>query len=140
MVTPDERMEIETMMNALFARRDSGKGHLMSELFTEDALLETTFARLEGREAIHAFFSNAAHGGTGPIRHFWSNLTLEAQPDGTVKAHSYGLTVGDVNGEVVVMAGDMRDVLVREPDGWKFRERIVTHAIRGGFQGNSTGA
>lgn len=74
-------------------RVDGGEGTRVAELFTADATLETPHFKVEGRDAIHAWFSERADTSKRLSRHFWTNLRVTGDEAGGFVAHAYAMTV-----------------------------------------------
>jgi uncharacterized protein (TIGR02246 family) len=134
-IQPDDRTAIETLLNEVVARRDNGEGHRVAELFTEDAMIVTPHSKMEGRSAIHAYFSDAERAASTTTRHLWTNLALAPLDDGSVQVDSYAVTVVSATGApekgVMLMVGNTHDIAVHENGMWRLASRHVTHALRG---------
>ena len=67
-----------------------------------------------------------------PRRHSTHSLTLQQQPDGSVRGrcyvvvHDYSATIETAAPPTIAATGVYRDVIVREADGWRFVRREIT--------------
>ncbi len=90
-------------------------------LFTAGAVYDLSdfgLGRLEGIEAIMAFFTEMPH----PAAHHATNSEIWLDGD-TVRSRSKHFT-GSTDGSTA--GGDYYDVLVETDHGWVFRERVAT--------------
>ena len=94
---PDVRARVGELISEFCWRVDGGEGTRVAELFTADATLETPLFKIEGREAIHAWFSERADTSKRLSRHFWTNLRVGDDEAGGFVAHAYAMTVVGVS-------------------------------------------
>ena len=134
-VGPQDRTDIEWLLNEVVGRRDLDEGERMSELFTADARVVTPHLNLNGRSEIHAFFSDHEQQAAVRTRHLWSNLTLTLLKDGRVQVDTSALTFGvpaaEADKGVMVMVGNWRYVVIKEPEGWRIAEQKVDYSMHG---------
>jgi hypothetical protein len=114
-------------------RVDEGRGDTVAELFTDDATVVTPHFSLEGRPAIHEWFSTRATLGR-VSRHFWSNLRLTTE-DGALIARAGSLTlVGSAPAPsqgARLSAGISRDRIVFVEGRALFASRELTLSFEG---------
>jgi hypothetical protein len=134
-ISPQDRAEIEWLLSEVIGRRDRDEGSIMAELFTEDAHVVTPHLDLNGRSEIHAFFSDQVSAAQVRTQHLWSNLILTSLEDGRVQAESSALTfavpAAEADKGVVVMIGNWRYVVARQPEGWRIAEQRVRYTLSG---------
>ena len=106
---------------------DAGQWERFDELFEADAELDFTGVRAPsvfvGRDAIADYFRGANH----PSAHHVTNIVVE-DVDGVVRVHSKFLApyTRPTHDPFRWYGGDYHDVVVRTPDGWRFRRRACT--------------
>lgn len=94
------------------------------DLFTEDGSFEG-LSRVQGRAALMQFFSVDVPRIAERFWHFCSNGTVDLAGDtatGRISMEYLSVT----QGRSYISAGHYDDVMVRTPDGWKFRSRRIT--------------
>jgi len=117
-------------------RVDNGEGDTVADLFVEDALVETPHFRLEGRQAIHDWFSvRAPKNGARLSRHHSLNLRVRPLDGDRLEILANALTVvgeapAPAHGGAVAI-GTSHDVVRRTADGLRFESRILTLAFEG---------
>jgi hypothetical protein len=93
----------------------------LGEIFSADGVFDVVAygaGRHEGLARVIAFFERASH----PPAHHTTNLYVYEESR-QVHAWSKYAVPGD-GGRM--FGGDYRDLLLKTPDGWRIRERIVT--------------
>jgi hypothetical protein len=93
----------------------------LGEIFSDDGVFDVAAYRAgrhEGLAAVIAFFERASH----PAAHHATNLYVYEQ-GGEVRAISKYAVPGE---DGRMFGGDYLDALVRTPNGWRIRERVVT--------------
>ena len=97
------------------------RNELRKEVFSPDGVLDMTalgLGRLEGLEAMGGFSQASQERQAGA--HHMSNVYVYEQ-DGETCAHSkFFVPVGER-----WCGGDYHDVLIKGPDGWRIRERVL---------------
>ena len=120
-----------SMLLAEFAWRvDNGEGHTVAELFLDDAAIDTPHFRLDGRAAIHDWFSaRAPKDGPRLSRHHATNLRIRTLDSERIEILANALTfvgVAPAPGQgASVAVGVSRDVVRRTPDGLRFEARAL---------------
>jgi 3-phenylpropionate/cinnamic acid dioxygenase small subunit len=102
-------------------------------LFTADGEWISRNGTVRGPNAIEALLRGLVpEPAPGKRRkHFTTNIIIELAGD-SAKVVSNFLVVRDSNaGPVIAVAGTYDDMVVRTPDGWKFRSRKLSHDIAG---------
>jgi hypothetical protein len=114
-------VEIQQLMAHYGHLVDARNFRRLAEIFSDDGVFDVTVYRAgrhEGLPAVIAFFEAATH----PPAHHSTNLYVYEQ-SGAVRALSK-YAVPAEGGRM--FGGDYQDVLVRTPEGWRIRERVVT--------------
>jgi hypothetical protein len=129
-----ESWEIEARLgvDALFGEYvrfvDAGRPELLAELFTADCLYDMDNGNIaRGREeipdrvrALIPMFASAVN--FGRLRHHMSSRRIEFEGPERAKVTSAFLAV---SGQGPDHWGSYRDVVVREPGGWRFSQRVA---------------
>jgi len=123
-VRPDDRAAITELLARHGHLFDDGELDRLDLLFTASVSYDVTAfggGVLRGIEAIRA--ATLALGDRNPVGHHVTNVMLDEQPDGSVRARSKGIgvyadgTAGSVTYE---------DTVVRTGEGWRIDARTVT--------------
>ena len=103
-------------------RTDTGDARGVAELFTVNGVWDGEPGRFEGRAAIEQFNRNAHRRLRGAM-HFNNNHQFEVR-DGVVHHRCYGLLHIPGAEGIQTLLTTYTDVVVRDGDGWRFRERF----------------
>ena len=128
-LTGDDINAIHTVLSTyghIVDDHDWERGH---EVFADDFVFDrSSFGQpdLNGLADIQATFL-----GRNMYAHFTGNVTLQEQPDGTVRAHSK--FIGFPN-EGQPVTGDYDDILVKTAVGWRLQRRSATVRQRKFFE------
>lgn len=120
-LTADDILEIHNVLATyghVVDDHDWERGH---EVFAEDFVFDRSAfgqADLNGLKDIVATFL-----GRNMYAHFTGNVTMEAQADGTVRAHSKFISFPN---EGQPVTGDYDDILVRTDAGWRLQRRSAS--------------
>jgi hypothetical protein len=120
---PRDLLEIHQLLGLYGHAVDSGELGRLEEVFTEDAVFDTSDFDQgihRGLPAIKAIFALGAP--PHPPAHLATNFFVD-DADDAVRAHSKWLTIDRATGGV--RSGDYHDELVRSPDGWRIGRRTV---------------
>lgn len=96
----------------------------LADLFTSDGVFDG-LARVEGRAAIHQFFSQTVERLAEGFWHFCTNATCQVDRDRATGRISMQY-LSCKNGVSYVSAGHYDDVLLRQDGQWKFQSRRIT--------------
>jgi hypothetical protein len=127
----EDRQEIHDLVMRFAYYIDTENLGLVSTLFTEDGSM-TYSHKLQGKRAVHEFFSGSAGYFLG-MSHNVTNLLIEVNGD-TAKATSkalgwHWLAQGHGAREALpadlLLVGGYQDELRREPEGWRFVSRVA---------------
>ncbi|MEV6348356.1 nuclear transport factor 2 family protein [Actinoplanes sp. NPDC051851] len=122
-LSTEDRLAIHELVALHGHLMDDGEFGRLGELFTADVVYDlSAFGRgeLHGPEAITA--ASLALGDANPLGHHVTNVCVTEDPDGTVRVRSKGIGVhADGRAGSVVY----RDVVRREPAGWRIAHRAV---------------
>ena len=116
-------LEIHQLLGLYGHAVDSGEVERLDEVFTSDAVFDTSDFEQgvhRGLSAIQAIFALGAP--PHPPAHLATNFFVY-DVGGTVRAHSKWLTIDRATGGV--RSGDYHDELVHGPDGWRIGRRAV---------------
>ena len=106
---------------------DTAEWDRLDDLFETDAVLDYTGVRaprvFSGIEEIREFFRDANH----PSAHHVTNIfVFEAGGEVRVKSKFFVPYTRPTHDPLRWYGGDYDDVVVRTPDGWRFRKRVCT--------------
>jgi hypothetical protein len=123
MLSADDFLEIQRVINLYGHIIDERQFSRVAELFTANALYDVSdFAGgvHRGAAAIAALWSDseAKH----PLAHHATNIVVTEDPDGTVRVISKG---SGVRSDGTVSTVVYRDIVARDPAGWRITERIA---------------
>jgi hypothetical protein len=138
-VDPIERLLAERDCERLiyeYARRiDLGEADRIADLFVADAVWESSEQRLEGQDAIRAWFTDRGRLTRRVSRHMCVNVVVDVHSLDEASARSYLVNhrfdreEGDLGLPVPAGApkyvGELYDRFVRTQDGWRFGGRRV---------------
>ncbi|MDG2261680.1 MAG: nuclear transport factor 2 family protein [Actinomycetota bacterium] len=132
----EAREQIRELIAAYTHLGDGGRISEMTDLFTEDAVLDAGGSLHEGHGAISAFYGAIADGSSpGPkrsfIRHYISNVSIELTSSTTATGKSYWSVISD---EGLESSGRYWDTYVNvgtsASEGtspWRFATRKIRH-------------
>lgn len=119
-----DRLAINELIELYGHVIDEAEWHRLGELFTEDLVFDTSsFAGggvVEGLAVLHAQWS--APGMRHPLAHHATNIVITALAGDRAEIVSKGIGVGRAGR---VGSVTYRDMLRREPDGWRIAHRIA---------------
>jgi len=125
-----DHIEIEMLYGWNNIALDSAaeQGEMFARTFTADGSLQLDGRTVTGRESLAAF----ASGGEPGLKRWLSNLYIEPSAEGAI-GWAYLLTIdgfgapGGTPSKATLHNGVLyRDVLVKTPDGWRFKDRTAT--------------
>ena len=124
MLATGDILEIHALLARYGHRLDGRDWEGLASLWADDGTLDFTPLGLDrtftGRAAIAAFYSSAHH----PLAHHCTNIDVVGGGDGDeATVHSKWLTP---RADGTCGGGDYHDVVVRTPDGWRFKLRVGT--------------
>jgi SnoaL-like domain len=127
----EDKEAIRELFSEYCFRMDEFRFSELGSLFTADGEWIAPYAWARGPDDIAALMARNIP--TEPRRkHFIMNSLIQLDGDRATARTSY-LVVLQATGAGLVpsVAGTYEDVLVRTPDGWRFRERRLVHDLRG---------
>ncbi len=120
------RLGVADLMARYQRLADSGRLEELSELFTEESVLQTNTQRHLGRRQVLQFFRDTADAWAGsqclPARHHLSSILVEPGPDGTASTYACFQWVGTRG---LDHWGTYRDKVVLFDGQWRFAVRKV---------------
>jgi 3-phenylpropionate/cinnamic acid dioxygenase small subunit len=126
-VDPADVIEIHQLLGLYGHVVDAGEWERFEELFEADAELDYTGVRapqvFRRVDEIRDYFAGANH----PSAHHVTNIVV-FERDGEVRVKSKFVApyTRGTHDPVRLYGGDYDDVVVRTPDGWRFRRRVCT--------------
>lgn len=108
---------------------DRGPADAIAPLFTADGVLDLGERRLEGRDAIDAFYRDRATRGI-TSRHVVANLLVEAAGDSEAHVTSTLLLFRELAATTPVIVADYYDRVVLEDGEWRFASKRVEIIFR----------
>jgi ketosteroid isomerase-like protein len=128
----EDEVAIEQLLNRYCHQLDRGEMAAVVELFAEDAVLIPEYeggARHAGRAAVAAWYTrynDTTIAAVRGLRHKISTVMIDIDGD-QARASCY-LDADSVNratGSRSLVGGRYEDRLVRQPEGWRIRERRI---------------
>jgi SnoaL-like domain len=119
-------VEIEMLYGWSNIALDSGaeNGEMFARTFTPDGMFELEGRTISGSKSLAELAAKGEHG----LRRWLSNLYVEPSAEGAVGwAYQLDVSIGKSAAQTTVREGGLyRDVLVKTPDGWRFKSRVYT--------------
>jgi hypothetical protein len=123
MLTVEDRLDILQVLNLYGHIIDLREWERMEELFTEDAVFDSTdLGNRTPTASLHDLRENWKVSRNHPLAHHATNIVVWEDPDGTVRTQSKGIGVG-FKGRVGTLT--YRDVMRRTPAGWRIARRTA---------------
>jgi hypothetical protein len=126
----EDKEAIRELFSEYCFRMDEFRFAELGALFTADGEWIAPYARARGPAEIAALMARNIP--AEPKRkHFVMNTLIELDSDRATARTSYLVVLQAAGaGLMPSVAGTYEDVLVRTPDGWRFRERRLIHDLR----------
>lgn len=129
-------VEAQALLAEFAWRVDNHEGDTVAELFLADAVLKTPHFAIEGREAIHAWFSERAGKGSQRLsRHHSTNFRLRALGEDRFEVLANAFTIvgaAPAPGQgFAAAAGTSKDIVRRTPQGLRFESRELGVVLEG---------
>jgi hypothetical protein len=122
-LTPQDLTELQQLYARYNMAIDSGDAEAWAATFTPDGVFNNTN---RGHDGLVQFIKDWVEKRDGANRRHWnSNLAFTATPDGAKGACYLMLLNIGVRPVTIALTGIYEDVLVRSPQGWRFKSRIV---------------
>ena len=141
-LTGQDYAEIEQLIARYYQALDFEDRTMFESIWTEDAVyrIESMGQPVEGRDAIveRTVGRWADRPPEHERRHWQNNLVVTPTPDGaTTRTYWISFEVS-YSPPKPALSGHYDDVLVRTPDGWRFKERVLTidRSLRDGIFGH----
>jgi uncharacterized protein (TIGR02246 family) len=97
---------------------------LLASLFTEDAIMSNPTGSHTGRAAIHGYYTKFFDGSVKFSRHHVMNQVITILEPGVARHEAYFIAMLGRDGESKIVYGRYFDLLVKEADGWRFKDKI----------------
>lgn len=119
-LSADDLAEIHNLYAHYNLMLDAGDSEGWADTFTDDG----TFGNSQGRAALIQF-ADGFHARTPNSRHWNTNIEITATAEGA--SGTCYLILWDVGTRPrsIIVTGIYHDTLVRTPDGWRFKSRVV---------------
>ncbi len=98
-----------------------------ADLFLPDGVFSAAGIEIAGRDAIASHVSSLSGATT---RHCVVNLMLGDGDESQREVEATALILMDRDAQTAIVGADYKSVVVRTPQGWKFKRHQVTPAIR----------
>lgn len=121
----DTGTEASDARPATVSEKALAAGKAWADCFTPDGVFEWDGHTYAGSEALAQFATDTYTRSTGTTRHWYTNLVITPTPDGA-RGQVYVLAGSDsADGppQISIAAMYRNDVLVKTPDGWRFKQR-----------------
>ncbi len=126
----DDKDEIRELLHAYCFCMDQGRFGELASLFATDGEWIAPYRSARGPAQIEAWLTQSVP--PKPKRlHYVMNSIIRvdaAQADAT---SNYLVMVEGADGPVPSVCGTYSDVLVKQPNGWRFQRRELIHAFKG---------
>jgi len=122
-LTPEDLTELQQLYARYNMAIDSGDAEAWAATFTPDGVFNNTN---RGHDGLVQFIKDWVEKRDGANRRHWnSNLAFTATPDGARGACYLMLLNIGVRPVTIALTGIYEDALVKTPQGWRFKSRIV---------------
>ncbi|MBC7984493.1 MAG: nuclear transport factor 2 family protein [Candidatus Obscuribacterales bacterium] len=122
-LTTADYAEIEQLYAKYNHAIDGCNAEAWADTFTADGVFNTRFT---GREQLMGFIKTWKERMNGCNRRHWnSNLSITGSPEGANGAVYLMLWDVGVKPQAIVSTGMYADTLVKTPNGWRFKTRVV---------------
>lgn len=122
-LTTQDHIDIEQLYATYNHAIDSGDGEAWAATFTPDGTFNTRFT---GKEALVGFIKMWREKMNGANRRHWnSNLRITPSAEGASATVMLMLLDVGTKPPSIVSTGQYTDVLVKTPNGWRFKTREV---------------
>lgn len=121
-LTTQDYIDIEQLYATYNHAIDAGDGEAWAATFTP----EGSFNRFKGKDALVGFIKNWREKMNGANRRHWNtNLRITPSADGANATVLLMLLDVGTQPPSIAMTGQYTDVLVKTPNGWRFKSRQV---------------
>ena len=121
---------IRELLHLYCFHMDEGRFAPLGALFRPDGEWIAPYKTAQGPEAITAWLTQSVP--PSPKRmHFVMNSVISVDGDEATAQSNYLVMVEGPDGPVPSVCGTYADVLVRTPEGWRFRRRALIHSFKG---------
>jgi len=121
---------IRELLHLYCFHMDEGHFEKLGALFAADGEWIAPYRSAIGPEAIATWLTQSVP--ASPRRmHYVMNSVIGVAGDGASAKSNYLVMVEGPDGPVPSVCGTYADVLIRTPDGWRFRRRELIHAFKG---------
>jgi hypothetical protein len=126
----DDKDAIQDLLHLYCFHMDEGHFEKLGALFATDGEWIAPYRSASGPEAIAAWLTQSVP--ASPRRmHYVMNSVIGVAGDEASAKSNYLVMVEGPDGPVPSVCGTYADVLIRTPDGWRFRRRELIHAFKG---------
>jgi bifunctional aromatase (cyclase/dehydratase) len=122
-LTTQDYLDIQQLYARYNVAIDTGDAEGWAGTFTPDGVFNNTS---RGHDALVQFIKDWRDKRNGANRRHWnSNLVINAAPDGAAGSVYLELLDVGVRPATIATTGSYEDALVKTPQGWRFKTRIV---------------
>ena len=122
-LTAADYMEIQQLYARYNTAIDAGDEETWASTFTADGVFNNN---VTGREALVKFVRDwRERGNPTHLRHWNTNLLIQKTPDGAKGSVYLSLLDVGVKPPAISTTGMYEDLLVKTPQGWRFKRRMV---------------
>ncbi len=126
----EDKDAIRELLHRYCFYMDEGRFIELADLFTGDGEWIAPYHTAKGPPDIAAWLKQSVP--TRPRRvHYVMNTIIDCSGSRATARSNYLVMIEGPNGPVPSVCGTYDDVLVKQPDGWRFHRRQLIHAFRG---------
>ena len=126
----EDKDAIRELLHRYCFYMDEGRFTELAALFAEDGEWIAPYRTAKGHADIAAWLTESVP--AEPKRmHYVMNLIIECDGARATARSNYLVMVEGADGPVPSVCGTYDDVLVKQADGWRFRQRRLIHAFKG---------
>jgi hypothetical protein len=126
----NDKDAIRELLHLYCFHMDEGRFTELADLFTPDGQWIAPYRSVRGPGAIAAWLTQSVPPVPRRMHYVMNSVITVVNRDATAKSN-YLVMVEGADGPMPSVCGTYADVLVRLPDGWRFRRRELIHAFKG---------
>lgn len=126
----EDKDAIRELLHRYCFYMDEGRFAELAELFATDGEWIAPYRTAKGHEDITAWLTQSVP--PQPRRmHYVVNSVIDCDGARATARSNYLVMVEGPNGPIPSVCGTYDDVLIRQPEGWRFQRRQLIHAFKG---------
>ena len=127
---PEDKDAIRELLHRYCFFMDEGRFAELAALFVEDGEWIAPYHSAKGRANIAAWLQQSVP--PQPRRmHYVMNSIIDCDGARATARSNYLVMIEGADGPVPSVCGVYDDILVQQPDGWRFQRRALIHAFKG---------